>query len=92
MDVKGGYENKGYICFFEAIGTALLLIAINAGIQIHPSFQPFAIGMIIFANIVMFGKVTGGHFNPAVTIGILFRDGKANFKNNAWYSLWLIIA
>ena len=38
MDVPGGYANKGYICLFEAIGTAFLLIAINIGQHIHAGF------------------------------------------------------
>ena len=26
----------------------------------------------------MYDKVSGGHFNPAVTIGVLFREGKTS--------------
>ena len=30
MEVKGGWENKGYVLLFEMIGTANLLYAINS--------------------------------------------------------------
>jgi len=37
--------------------------------------QPFAIGMVLFCNIMMFGSMSGGHFNPAVTLSVLVRSG-----------------
>lgn len=92
MDVPGGYSNKGKIMMFEGMGTGFLIIAINIGQQIHPGFQPFAIGLIIFMNITVFGNITGGHFNPAVTLGVFVKDGPSNFRRNFFYSICLIIA
>jgi len=36
------------------------------------------------------GRFNGGHFNPAVTLAVLTREGKDNFKKNlpiAWMML-----
>ena len=54
--------------------------------------MPIAIGLIIFFDIVMFGKVTGGHFNPAVTLGVFIKDGSSNFEKNLVYSIKLILS
>ena len=92
MDVPGGYHNIGKICMCEAMGTAFLIIAINLGWHIHPGFLPFAIGLIIFMNITVFGNISGGHFNPAVTLGVLVKDGTSNFAKNVVLSIMMIIS
>ena len=61
------------VCLLEAMGTATLLYAINMSAG---PFQPFAIGLTIAAAIHQTGNITGGHFNPAVTIAVLIREGK----------------
>ena len=73
MEVKGGDENKKFVLLFELIGTANLLYAINTSAA--GGLQPFAVGLTIFGNICIFGEVTGGHFNPAVTLGVLVAEG-----------------
>ena len=83
MEVKGGWENKGYVLLFEMIGTANLLYAINSSAaNNHGNWLPFAVGLTIFGNICIFGEVTGGHFNPAVTIGVLIAEGRKNLGRN----------
>ena len=41
---------------------------------------------------MMFGAVSGGHFNPAVTIGVLLREGIPLLKHNAGFALKIIIS
>ena len=81
MDLPGGYYNKGMICLVEVLGTAILLININLGGLLHPGFGVFAGGFTIFVLIVIWGNVSGGHFNPAVTMAIYVKDGFFNRKN-----------
>lgn len=34
MEVPGGHMNKGIVCIYEFIGTAMLMIAVNWGTNI----------------------------------------------------------
>ena len=90
MEVKGGADNKKYVLLYEMIGTANLLYAINTSAA--GGLQPFAVGLTIFGNICMFGEVSGGHFNPAVTIGVLIGEGMENFAQNIGFASMIIIA
>ena len=93
MEVKGGWENKGYVLLFEMIGTANLLYAINTSAKNgNGGWQPFAVGLTIFGNICIFGEVTGGHFNPAVTIAVLIAEGSKNMGRNIKFAIMIIIA
>jgi len=35
------------------------------------------------------GPVSGGHFNPAVTLGVFFKEGKSKFSNNVPFMLMI---
>jgi glycerol uptake facilitator-like aquaporin len=43
-------------------------------------------------SIVHFGGITGGHFNPAVTLGVLIREGRESFVFNLVYAGLIIIS
>jgi len=78
MEVKGAWENKWRVLLFEMIGTANLLFAINASAGSTMGKMPttpFAAGLTIFGNICILGEVTGGHFNPGVTLAVLIAEG-----------------
>jgi glycerol uptake facilitator-like aquaporin len=51
---------------------------------------PFAISITLFAALVVFGSVTGGHFNPAVTIAVLIKNGQ--FKKDLGFAAMIIMS
>jgi aquaporin Z len=57
----------------ELIGTFLLVAAVLGGAVVsgNPAGLgvPFAVGLSVMAMIYAVGPISGGHFNPAVTIG-----------------------
>jgi glycerol uptake facilitator-like aquaporin len=84
MEVPGGHKNKALVCLYEALGTAILLIAINW----IGGNNPVAISITFFAAIVILGNVSGAHFNPAVTIAVLIKNG--NFMADLPFALMII--
>ena len=71
MEVQGGPENKLLVCLYEMLGTATLLIGINL-----TQGNNIGIGLMLVAAISMYDRVSGAHFNPAVTIGVFIKEGK----------------
>jgi len=75
----------------EAIGTALLLAAVvgsgimaerlcggNVGLALLAN--AIATGGALFALIVMFGPISGAHFNPVVTLALILRGDTARAR------------
>ena len=84
MEVIGGYRNKKVVCYCEAIGTGFLLLAVNWGGA--KGKIPEAVGFTVFMMIQMFGSISGGHFNPAVTTGMFIKQFGFNWRNRKWMS------
>ena len=61
-----GEKRKAIVCFCEFLGTAIFLFGI---INVAP-VCPVAIPICLFAPVVIWGDITGGHFNPAVSLGV----------------------
>lgn len=85
MEVPKGSERKMTVCLLELLGTALFVYGIlingadNAGVALS-----------LFASVVLLGGVTGGHFNPAVTIGVYLAEAK--FATNFLFMIEIIIS
>src|SRR6202140_4183034 len=71
---------KKYVA--ELIGTFFLVLTIGCtviGHEVGP-FAPLAIGSALMVMIFAGGHISGGHFNPAVTLGVWLR-GKCEAKD-----------
>ena len=78
MEVKGGDDRKVVVMLYEMFGTALFIFGVI--MTSNAATIPFS----LFASIIIFGAVTGGHFNPAVTLGVYVAEGKDYGKNLAF--------
>jgi aquaporin Z len=57
----------------EFVGTFFLVLTIGLTVLIGTEFAPVAIGSVLMAMVYMGGPVSGGHYNPAVTLGAWMR-------------------
>jgi len=80
MEVPGGSQKKPLVATYELIGTALFVYII-----IMSGGDSIGIPLALFAMIIILGGVTGGHFNPAVTLGVYIHEGK--WAENAGFAI-----
>ena len=75
----------------ELIGTFFLVFTIGMSVLAGGSgvIPPLAIGAILMVMIYAGGHISGGHFNPAVTLGVWIR-GKLDNKDLAPYMLYQV--
>src|SRR3977135_3431366 len=81
---------KKYVA--EFIGTFFLVLTIGCTVvgQGAGPLAPLAIGSALMVIIFAGGHISGGHFNPAVTLGVWLR-GKCETKDVAPYMLFQIM-
>ena len=60
----------------ELLGSAVMIIAVNNAGKGAESYQAVGVGMALFSLICLFGGISGGHFNPAVSFGVWIARGK----------------
>jgi aquaporin Z len=83
-DSEEGYIMKKYIV--EFIGTFFFILTIGCTVIGSPigALAPLAIGSVLMVMVYAGGHISGGHFNPAVTLGVWLR-GKCDSKDVAPY-------
>jgi glycerol uptake facilitator-like aquaporin len=69
-EYKLDMKDKSIICFYEFLGTAMLLLGYNF------TNGGTAVAFSLFVGIVISNKISGGMFNPAVTIAVYISSGK----------------
>ena len=77
----------------EFIGTFFLVLTIGCTVIGNGAgaLAPLAIGSALMVMIFAGGHISGGHFNPAVTLGVWLR-GKCETKDVAPYMIFQIVA
>lgn len=62
----------------EFVGTFFLVLTVGLNVLQNTPFAPISIGSILMVMIFATGSVSGGHFNPAVTVGIVVAQKLTN--------------
>src|SRR5712671_1224618 len=57
----------------EAIGTFFLVFTVGAAVGSHSPLAPLAIGSALMVMVYAGGHLSGGHYNPAVTLAVWIR-------------------
>jgi aquaporin Z len=57
----------------EAIGTFFLMFTVGTAVGSGSPFAPLAIGAVLMVMVYAGGHISGGHYNPAVTLAVLVR-------------------
>ena len=57
----------------EGIGAFFLVFAVAMSGLSHSTYTPFAAGAALMVMVYAGGHISGGHFNPAVTMAVLWR-------------------
>jgi aquaporin Z len=70
---QGDVKVEAYIS--EFVGSFFLVLTVGFNVLQNTALAPISIGSILMAMIFATGKVSGGHFNPAVTLGVYCRGG-----------------
>jgi hypothetical protein len=83
MEVKGGNERKCTVMLGELLGTALFIYAVIL------TDKAATIPLSLFASIMIFGAITGGHFNPAVTLAVYISEDDRSETLPLMLLIWL---
>src|SRR5213082_3054011 len=57
----------------EAIGTFFLVLTIGLSVLGGTPMAPLAIGLSLMVMVYMGGHISGAHYNPAVSLAVMFR-------------------
>ncbi len=75
----------------EFIGTFGLVFTVGCAVLSRSGLAPLAIGAVLMVLVYAGGHISGAHYNPAVTLGVLLR-GKISFSDAVRYWISQLIA
>jgi glycerol uptake facilitator-like aquaporin len=79
-----------FLLLLSIVGTPFIMTGMNAPEYLTLLVIAIAASSILFCNISLFMKVSGAHFNPAVSL-MMFLRGNLSFKDFSIYSLMQIL-
>ncbi|WP_082972881.1 MULTISPECIES: MIP/aquaporin family protein [unclassified Mycobacterium] len=83
-DPAAGRSRTAAKCVVEAIGTFFLVFTCGAAAGSGNPLAPLAIGAVLMVMVYAGGHISGGHYNPAVTLAVLVRR-RISAAEAAWY-------
>lgn len=78
-------------CAVELIGTFFLVFTVGASVLTGNALAPLAIGSVLMVMVYAGGHISGGHYNPAVTLAALIR-GRVRLGDAAAYWTAQVVA
>ena len=79
---------------YEFIGTFFLVVTVGMVVMqpgaADPGFAPLAIGTVLAVMIFAGGHVSGGHYNPAVSLAVFLRGDKKEFTATQMLIYWVV--
>jgi aquaporin Z len=75
----------------ELIGTFFLIFTVGASVRSGAPLAPLAIGAVLMVMVYAGGHISGGHYNPAVTMAALVR-GRISLVHATWYWITQLVA
>lgn len=84
------YRSEDYFC--EFIATFFLVLTVCLNVVQRTALAPIAIGFVLMVMVYAVGNVSGGHLNPAVTLGVFVDDclsGKFSYEKVTKVGLYI---
>ena len=78
------FKEKLVICFYELLGTMMLVLGYNF------TSAGLAVGFNLFVGILISAKISGGMFNPAVTVAVY--TANATFLKNKLLIIMIVLS
>lgn len=84
---------RGVRVLTEFIGTFYLTLTVGMGVLNRSAFAAWAAGAVVVSMIYAVGDISGGHFNPAITLGVvLCRKVDITYGSGFLYVLFQLFA
>ena len=90
MDSERGHNRKGLVCLNEFMGQVFFMYIVLVGGSTGSDAWGISGPLALFAVVNVFGGISGGHFNPAVTLGVYVREGK--YAENFIFAILYIVS